>query len=110
MLNSAMSNVAKLLPTEVAALVHHVELTRAGWWDKAVHRLVLAAVWLADKPLTVREIQIGRRLLWLDAQALPIRRHGRHWGDHASGRRKRANGLARCSQRAAVTGNQVQHA
>jgi ATP-dependent exoDNAse (exonuclease V) alpha subunit len=31
-------------------------------------------------------------------------------GDHASGRRKRANGLARCSQRAAVTGNQVQHA
>lgn len=52
-----MNTSRKLLPTEVAALVHHVELNRAGWWDKAVHRLVLAAVWLADKPLTVGEIQ-----------------------------------------------------
>jgi len=52
-----MSTPGKLLPTELAALVHHVELNRAGWWDKAVHRLVLAAVWLSDKPPTVLEIQ-----------------------------------------------------
>jgi len=52
-----MSTPEKLLPTELAALVHHVELNRAGWWDKAVHRLVLAAVWLAGKPPTVSEIQ-----------------------------------------------------
>jgi hypothetical protein len=52
-----MRVVAKLLPTEVAALVHHVELNRAGWWEKAVHRLVLAAIWLADKPPTVGDIQ-----------------------------------------------------
>lgn len=52
-----MSIPEKLLPTELAALIHHVELNRAGWWDKAVHRLVLAAVWLTDKPPTVLEIQ-----------------------------------------------------
>ncbi len=52
-----MSTPGKLLPTELAALVHHVELNRAGWWDKAVHRLVLAAVWLSDKPPTISEIQ-----------------------------------------------------
>lgn len=52
-----MSTHGKLLPTELAALVHHVELNRAGWWDKAIHRLVLAAVWLSDKSPTVPEIQ-----------------------------------------------------
>lgn len=52
-----MSTSKKLLPTEVAALVHHVELNRAGWWDKSVHRLVLAAVWLSEKPPTLGEIQ-----------------------------------------------------
>lgn len=52
-----MKTHGKLLPTELAALVHHVELNRAGWWDKAVHRLVLAAVWLSEKPPTISEIQ-----------------------------------------------------
>ncbi|HPG61401.1 MAG TPA: hypothetical protein PK586_05295 [Casimicrobium sp.] len=52
-----MSTPGKLLPTELAALVHHVELNRAGWWDKAIHRLVLAAVWLSDKPPTISGIQ-----------------------------------------------------
>jgi hypothetical protein len=52
-----MSTSAKLLPTELAALVHHVELNRSGWWDKAVHRLVLAAVWLSETPPTIPEIQ-----------------------------------------------------
>lgn len=39
------------------ALVQHIELNKAGWWDKAVHRLVMAAVWLADEPLRVDAIQ-----------------------------------------------------
>lgn len=45
-----------LLPREVVALVHHVELNRAGWWDKAFNRLVLAAVWLDDKTQTIEQI------------------------------------------------------
>jgi hypothetical protein len=53
----AMSTNTSLLPKEVTALVHHIELNRAGWWDKTVHRLVLAAVWLSDHTPNTDEIQ-----------------------------------------------------
>jgi len=42
-----LSTSNPLLPKEAIALVQHIELNRAGWWDKTVHRLVLAAIWLA---------------------------------------------------------------
>lgn len=45
-----MSENNSLLPNEAVALVQHIELNKAGWSDKAVHRLVLASVWLADEP------------------------------------------------------------
>ncbi len=40
------------LPPEVISLVHHVELNKAGWWEKSLQRLILAAIWLADRPFT----------------------------------------------------------
>ncbi|MGC2518278.1 MAG: hypothetical protein WA373_04130 [Burkholderiales bacterium] len=46
-----------LLPKEVAALVHHIELNRSGWWDKVIQRLALAAVWWSDHPPSVDEIK-----------------------------------------------------
>lgn len=46
-----------LLPKEVAALVHHIELNRAGWWDKVIQRLALAAVWWAAQPPSVDELK-----------------------------------------------------
>ncbi|TCV81059.1 hypothetical protein [Sulfurirhabdus autotrophica] len=52
-----MSAEATLLPKEVAALVHHIELNRSGWWDKVVQRLTLAAVWWSDHPASVNEIK-----------------------------------------------------
>lgn len=53
-----MNSSKKLLPREVAAIVQHVELHRSGWWDKAVQRLIIAAIWLSDKPPTTAEIQL----------------------------------------------------
>jgi hypothetical protein len=47
-----------LLPREVSALVHHIELNRAGWWEKALNRLVLAAIWLSDGNPDVAEIRV----------------------------------------------------
>ena len=44
------------LPLEVTALVHHVELHRAGWWDATLKRLVLAAVWLTEGDADKTEI------------------------------------------------------
>jgi hypothetical protein len=52
-----MSTNNSLLPKEAVALVQHIELNKAGWWDKTVHRLVLASVWLADEPQDVAAIQ-----------------------------------------------------
>jgi hypothetical protein len=52
----AATNNSKL-PKEAVALIQHIELNKAGWWDKAVQRLVLAAVWLSEEPLSVEAIQ-----------------------------------------------------
>ena len=52
-----MSTNNSLLPKEVVALVQHIELNKAGWWDNAVHRLVLATVWLSDTPPSAGAIQ-----------------------------------------------------
>ncbi len=53
-------NTTLLLPREVSALVHHVELNRAGWSDKTLNRLVLATMWLAGENLN--ETQIYRNM------------------------------------------------
>ena len=52
-----MSTNNSLLPKDAVALVQHIELNKAGWWDKAVQRLVLASVWLADEPPDANAIQ-----------------------------------------------------
>ena len=52
-----MASSKKLLPAELAALVHHVELNRSGWWEKTLERLILASIWLADSNPTVDEIR-----------------------------------------------------
>lgn len=45
-----------LLRKEVTALIHHIELNKDGWWDKAVQRLVLATIWLDSEPLNSDQI------------------------------------------------------
>lgn len=42
---------------EVAALVQHVELHRAGWWDKTIQRLTLAAIWLSGHTASEEQIE-----------------------------------------------------
>lgn len=51
-----MTDTSKLLSTELVALVHHVELSRSGWWEKTLEHLVLASIWLADLDPTVDDI------------------------------------------------------
>src|SRR5437762_5640489 len=47
---------SSILAAEVSALVHQVELNRAGWWDRTVQRLILAAVWLSEGSPTAEEV------------------------------------------------------
>ena len=44
------------LPKEVLSLIHHVELNKAGWWEKAVQRLILAAIWLLKENATLQTV------------------------------------------------------
>lgn len=86
-----MNSTHKLLPTELVAFVHHVELNRDGWWDKAMHRLVLVSVWLAsDLPspddikktlksefgLTVGDAKIESTIAALEKQEFLVRQPG----------------------------------
>lgn len=52
-----MATLTKRLPREVSALVHHVELNKAGWWNKTLERLMLAAVWLTGSNPQKHEIE-----------------------------------------------------
>src|SRR5687767_14197182 len=47
----------KKLPSELVALIHHVELSEAGWWEKAVRNLALATIWLHGGPLTTSDLK-----------------------------------------------------
>jgi hypothetical protein len=40
------------LPQELVRLIHHVELHRSGWWNRALERLVLVTLWL-QSPTTL---------------------------------------------------------
>jgi len=44
------------LPPELVSLVHHVELNKAGWWERGIQRFAVAAVWLSGKNLTTLEL------------------------------------------------------
>ncbi len=46
-----------MLSNEAIGIVQHVELNRSGWWDKALQRLVIAAIWLSTEPNTEEEIR-----------------------------------------------------
>src|SRR5712691_11765955 len=45
----------KLSP-ELFSLIHHVELNKAGWWEQAIQRLIVAAIWLSGRPLSRDEV------------------------------------------------------
>lgn len=45
------------LPPELTSLVHHIELNKAGWWDKAIQQLIVASIWLSGESLTRRGVQ-----------------------------------------------------
>lgn len=43
------------LPREIRSLIHHVELHRSGWWDRALDRLVLVTLW-RKAPASIDEV------------------------------------------------------
>lgn len=54
------------LPRELRSLIHHVELHRSGWWDRALERLVLVTLW-RRAPATTDDI-VGVLSVGLDGR------------------------------------------
>jgi hypothetical protein len=47
------------LSHEVVALIHHIELNKAGWWDKAIQQLIAATLWAGTEALAPDEIAMA---------------------------------------------------
>ncbi len=45
------------LRPELVSLIHHVELHKEGWWDRAIGQFILAAIWFAGHPLSAEELR-----------------------------------------------------
>jgi len=46
-----------MLPKELTAIIHHIELNKAGWWDKSVQQLLMFVIWSKNnKPLSSSDI------------------------------------------------------
>ena len=46
-----------MLPRELTAVIHHIELNRAGWWNRTIQQLLIFVIWFEDnKPLSMEEI------------------------------------------------------
>jgi hypothetical protein len=46
----------KKLPPELISLVHHVELNKAGWWDRGLEQLLIASLWISGELLSTAEL------------------------------------------------------
>ncbi len=44
------------LRPELTALVHHVELNEAGWWDKGLQHLIVSMIWLSEESPTIADV------------------------------------------------------
>jgi hypothetical protein len=71
-----MTILRPTLPRELISLIHHVELSKAGWWDRAVERMSMAVLWLLGGEATLLQVvhafkgQIG-----VDVEATAVEGH-----------------------------------
>lgn len=51
-------NTGDLSPA-ILSLIHHVELNKAGWWDRTVQQFILAELFRSTASLSIEELQQG---------------------------------------------------
>ena len=50
-------NKRRLLPSEIVALIHHVELSEAGWRDQLLDQLIVSSLFLGTTPCGAEALQ-----------------------------------------------------
>src|SRR5712692_3795222 len=64
------------LPPALISLVHHIELNKAGWWDKALDQLLIATIWLAGRDQSITEIiELLSRTFHVVAEEAKVQNH-----------------------------------
>src|ERR1043165_9706263 len=51
--------VIQKLPPELISLVHHVELNKAGWWDRRLEQRLEASLWISGEMQTTSELIVA---------------------------------------------------
>ncbi len=49
-------NNTNYISKELVSLIHNIELNRSGWWNVALQRLIIGALWLSDQDLSSQQI------------------------------------------------------
>ena len=71
-----MSPLRSSLPPELVSLIHHVELSRAGWWERGIDRMTLGLLWLLGGEITISEVTAAfRDQLGIQLNAATIEEH-----------------------------------
>lgn len=66
----------QVLPPELISLVHHIELNKAGWWDKAIEQLLVTTIWVAGKSLSASDVSADlKKSFQVDLDDNKIRDH-----------------------------------
>jgi len=59
----------RYLSPEITSLIHHVELTKSGWWKKAVGQIIKGVLWKLNRPAMLTQIseqleaEVGMKML-----------------------------------------------
>lgn len=46
----------RTLPSQLIALIQHIKLNEAGWWEKSIEQIIRASMWTHGNPLTLGQI------------------------------------------------------
>ena len=71
-----MTPLRSSLPPELVSLIHHVELSRADWWERGIERMTLRVLWLLGGEITISEVTAAfRDQLGIQLTATTIEEH-----------------------------------
>ena len=71
-----MTPLLSSLPPELVSLIHHVELSKAGWWERGIKHMTIGVLWLLGGESTISEVKAAfRDQLGIQLNATMIEEH-----------------------------------
>ena len=51
-----MTTLRSSLPPELVSLIHHLELSKSGWWERGIERMTLGVLWFLGGEITTPDM------------------------------------------------------